>query len=87
VMLMDQEYAPSEIAVSPVTRRLVALDTAAHDWFTAAGVQVVLVRPDFYAYGAVADVRDTSRLVERALDDLALRTDRPTPTGSASRTN
>lgn len=72
VMLMEEEYAFENVAHSRRTRRVVALDKAAHDWFTGLGVRVVLVRPDFYAYGAVADAANTGALIEHLRDDLTV---------------
>ena len=75
VMLMDPEYSLSAVPSSARTRRLVALDAQADTWFAGNGVQVVLVRPDFYAYGAVADVTQVGDLIDHLAVDLAVDMD------------
>jgi 2-polyprenyl-6-methoxyphenol hydroxylase-like FAD-dependent oxidoreductase len=72
VMLLGEEHPAAEVRRSARTRLLVALDEQTHDWFAAAGVTVVLVRPDFYAYGAVEDPRRVGVLLELLHADLAV---------------
>ena len=70
VMLLEQDYPIDEVAVSPRTRRLVALDSRARDWFTGNDVEVVLVRPDFYAHSA-GHADGAGSLLRRLQADLA----------------
>ena len=58
------------------TRLLVGADTTPGDWFTSAGVQAVVVRPDFYLFGAVADVDQVVTLARTYLDSLRTDSDR-----------
>lgn len=66
----------AEDQVHPVpsarTRVLTAADERAGGWFAEAGVAVVLVRPDFYVYGAVADPGRTGDLIDQLRSDLAV---------------
>jgi flavoprotein hydroxylase len=59
------------LVMSSDTRRVVARDKSAHDYFTAAGVQAILVRPDFYLFGGGA-ADDLPCLVDEFLDGLRL---------------
>lgn len=77
VMLLEQDYPITEITLSEHTRRLVALDDGARSWFTGAGVEVVLVRPDFYAHSAAVRVQDTGALLRRLRSDLSAATAAP----------
>lgn len=63
VMISDEEYAVSVPPAAP-TVHVVAADSGVADYFSAAGVAAVLVRPDFYLYGAVGDVAQIGTLVE-----------------------
>lgn len=69
VMLVEASERPAR---SARTRALTADDERARDWFGAAEVTVVLVRPDFYAYGAVADPGRAGELIDRLRSDLAM---------------
>lgn len=67
VCLLEQG---EQLAVSPDTRCLVVHDGTARDYFTAAGVSALLVRPDFYLFGA-STVSDLPALVDDFLDELS----------------
>jgi 2-polyprenyl-6-methoxyphenol hydroxylase-like FAD-dependent oxidoreductase len=58
------------------SRLLVAADTTPRDWFTSAGVQAVLVRPDFYLFGAATDIGAVATLAEGYVYKLRADTDR-----------
>ncbi|OLT05527.1 monooxygenase [Pseudonocardia sp. CNS-004] len=73
LVLVDEQQV-AQVRPAQRTRRLVAHDGRARDWFAAAGASVVLVRPDFYAYGAVEDPRRVGVLVERLHADLGATT-------------
>ncbi|MFE0019796.1 bifunctional 3-(3-hydroxy-phenyl)propionate/3-hydroxycinnamic acid hydroxylase [Amycolatopsis sp. NPDC059021] len=72
VMLVEAHQASEYLARSARTRSLTAGDEQVRDWFVAAGVTVVLVRPDFYAYGAVTDPGRVGDLIDRLRSDLAV---------------
>lgn len=72
VMVVGQDYDLSAGPVSPRTRVLTALDEQPGRWFRANEIQVVLVRPDFYAYGAVSRVEEVGALVLGLREDLAV---------------
>lgn len=56
------------------SRRVVATDAAAREYFEKAQAVAVLVRPDFYLYGAAADQDDIAKLVDQLAHDTHLRT-------------
>lgn len=76
VMLLGPSYQIVAAPATSRTLRLTALDEQAEQWFAANGAQVVLVRPDFYAYGAVGDVAQVGALLEHLGVDLAVDADR-----------
>lgn len=57
------------LAVSSDTCLLVAQDESAREYFTAASVRAILVRPDFYLFGG-ATINDLPKLVDEFLDGL-----------------
>lgn len=71
VMVSDGDYT---VAVPPQapTVHVVAADSGVADYFAAAGVAAVLVRPDFYLYGAAAEAAQIGALVESLAKDTHL---------------
>ncbi|MNP77629.1 3-(3-hydroxyphenyl)propionate hydroxylase [compost metagenome] len=43
-----------------------------HRYFADAGLQAVLVRPDFYLYGAVSDLGELPQLLDALARDLGI---------------
>lgn len=78
VTILDAADYPETLMVGgsadSESRRVVPADSAARDYFENAGVLAVLVRPDFYLYGAAAESDDIAKLVNQLAHDTHLRT-------------
>lgn len=63
---------------------VVDLERKYADWFEDAGVEAVVVRPDFYVYGTAGTMAELPRLVSSLRSALVVPAGRPSPAEAAS---
>lgn len=71
VTVLDEEYSSAPLDPES-TRRVVAVDKSAHDLFEGTGAIAMLVRPDFYVYGAATSRREVGVLINELAQQLHL---------------